>query len=80
MSSQIVEKVRRKLSIPSSNHWRYLLNFQPVLDNAHVNKEGVANLCCRAIHCLHLQQIDYKENDGLYAMYGSRVGQSPEFM
>ena len=80
MSTEATGRMRRKLSIPSSNHWQYLLNFQQVHESVRVSKEGVANLCCRSTHCIRLQQTDYKENDGLYAMYCNRVGQSPDFM
>ena len=31
-------------------------------------------------HCVSLQQHEHSENDGLYSIYGFRVGQSPEFM
>ena len=80
MSTEAAKRTRRKLSLPSSNHWQYLLNFQQVHENIRVSKEDVANLSCRLTHCVQLQQSDYKENDGLYAMYGNRVGQSPDFM
>ena len=42
MSTEAAEKMRRKSSIPSSNHWRYLLNFQQVHESVRVSKEGVA--------------------------------------
>ena len=63
-----MDRVSRKVSIPSSNRWKYLLNFTNVLESARVNKDAVAMLNCRVTHCVHLQTLDYCENDGLYAM------------
>ena len=75
-----MDKQRRKTSIPSANCWRYMLNFQHVPETAKVWKEDVAQLQCRTTHCVCLQQQDYNENDGSYAIYSNRVRQSPEFM
>ena len=75
-----MEHTSRRLSIPSSNKWKYMLNFTNVPETAKVNKEAVTMLACRATHCVRLQTLEYKENDGLYAMYGNRVGQTAEFM
>ena len=57
-----------------------MLNFQPMYDNTQVSKEEMVTLCCRTTHFVRLQQMEYKENDGLYAMYGSREGQNAAFM
>ena len=76
----MMDKPSRKTSIPSANHWRYMLNFQHVAETAKVCKEDVAQLHCRTTHCVRLQQQEYSENDGLYVIYGNRVGQSPGFM
>ena len=78
--SKTMDKQRRKTSIPSANHWRYMLNFQHVPETAKVQKEDVVQLQCRTTHCVCLQQQEYNENDGLYVIYGNRVRQSPEFM
>ena len=75
-----MERASRRVSILSSNKWKYLLNFTNVLETAKVNKESVTMLACRVTHCVRLQILEYKENEGLYAMYGSRVGQTAEFM
>ena len=75
-----MDKQRRKTTIPFPNPWKYLLNYQHVPETAKLRKEEVVQLQCRTTHCVHLQQQDYNENDGLYAIYGHRVGQSPEFM
>ena len=77
---KMMDKPSRKTSIPSANCWRYMLNFQHVPETAKVCKEDVAQLHCRTTHCVHLQQQEYSENDGLYAIYGNRVRQSPGFM
>ena len=75
-----MSKPSRKTSIPSAKRWRYMLNFQHVPETAKVHMGDVAQLQCRTTHCVRLQQQEYNENDGLYAIYGNRVGQSPEFM
>ena len=73
-------KPSRKISLPSANCWRYLLNFQHIQEMSKINREDLVYLACRTTHCVHLQQQEYDENDGLYAIYGNRVGQSPAFM
>ena len=75
-----MEKQRRKTAIPSANPWKYLLNYQHVPETAKLGKDEVLQLQCRTTHCVSLQQHEYNENDGLYTIYGHRVGQSPEFM
>ena len=75
-----MEKQRRKTAIPSANPWKYLLNYQHVPESAKLRKDEVPQLQCRTTHCVSLQQHEYSENDGLYIIYGHRVGQSPEFM
>ena len=75
-----MEKQRRKTALPSANPWKYLLNYQHVLESSKLQKEEISQLQCRTTHCVSLQQHEYGENDGLYAIYGFRVGQSPEFM
>ena len=49
-------------------------------DNAEVSKEEVVTLCCHATHHVRLQQMEYSENDGLYAMYSSGQAQDAIFM
>ena len=75
-----MSKPSRKTSLPSSNHWRYLLIFNHVPETAKIEKVGVSQLSCRTTHCVRLQQQDHAENDGLYAIYGNRVRQAPSFM
>ena len=75
-----MEKQRRKTAFPSANPWKYLLNYQHVPESSKLQKEEISQLQCRTTHCVSLQQHEYSENDGLYAIYGFRVGQSPEFM
>ena len=75
-----MEKQRRKTAIPSANPWKYLLNYQHVPESAKLRKDEVPQLQCRTTHCVNLQQHEFSENDGLYTIYGHRVGQSPEFM
>ena len=75
-----MDKPSRKTSIPSTNCWRYMLNFQHVPESTKVCKENVAQLQCRTTHCVCLQQQEYNENNRLYTIYSNRVGQSPEFM
>ena len=75
-----MDRSSRKTSIPSANCWRYMLNFQHVPETAKVRKEDVVQLQCRSTHCVRLQQQDHSETDGLYGIYGNRVGQSPGFM
>ena len=75
-----MDKQRRKTAIPSANPWKYLLNYQHVPETAKLRKDEVSQLQCRTTHCVCPQQQDYNENDGLYAIYGHTVGQSPEFM
>ena len=75
-----MDKQRRKTAIPSANPWKYLLNYQHVPETAKLQKDEVSQLQCRTTHCVRLQQQDYNENDGPYAIYGHRVGQSPEFL
>ena len=57
-----------------------MLNFTNMPESAKVNKEVVTMLACRATHCVRLQTLEHKENDGTYAMYGNPVGQTAEFM
>ena len=56
------------------------INYQHVPESSKLQKEEISQLQCRTTHCVSLQQHEYSENDGLYAIYGFRVGQSPEFM
>ena len=75
-----MEKQRRKTALPSANPWKYLLNYQHVPESSKLHKEEISQLQCRITHCVSLQQHEHSENDGLYSIYGFRVGQSPEFM
>ena len=75
-----MEKQRRKTALPSANPWKYLLNYQHVPESSKLQKEEISQLQCRTTHCVSLQQHEHSENDGLYSIYGFRVGQSPEFM
>ena len=75
-----MENQRRKIKLPSANPWEYLRNYQHVPESSKLQKEEISQLQCRITHCVSLQQHEHNVNDGLYSIYGFRVGQSPEFM
>ena len=56
------------------------MSYQSVYDSVKVSKEEVVTLCCQATHCVRIKHMEYSENDGLYAMYGSMEGQDTAFM
>ena len=75
-----MEKQRRKIKLPSANPWEYLRTYQHVPESSKLQKDEIPQLQCRTTHCVSLQQYEHNVNDGLYSIYGYRVGQSPEFM
>ena len=79
MSSKWTTVNTRQCAIPSTNRWRYQVNFKPVYDNSKLHEKDIT-LCCCTMHCIRLKHMEYGENYGLYAIYGSRVGQDSSFM
>ena len=75
-----MEKQRRKIKLPSANPWEYLRTYQHVPESSKLQKDEIPQLQCRTTHCVSLQEYEHNVNDGLYSIYGYRVGQSPEFM
>ena len=70
----------KRKTVPSNNPYLYCNVVCPILESQKVQREEISQLQCRSMHGIHAMSIKTKENDNLYAIYGSEISHSLEFV